>query len=819
MTETMHIPSIPAMATRPCYIDHHRDGSPPHLLCRRGAPPRALAIGTALLLLLSACSAYASALPRPNPLAQPWPQAPGPPAPASSIVDPALTVPALQWRKLAIAPNSPVPGPRRDAVFVYEHAFKKIVLFGGRTRDNVPQDDTWVLDLYSATWTLVDYNPARPLRPPARFGAIAGSDLPTTSDRQGVIVGLGMGVNGQVLSDVWGFHLTQMKWAPIPASGTAPALANAVSGVSPEEHNQPPYSTTLLASLGSAADGKPSTASYALSISGVAANYNYSTVTAAWSKLDMGSTTPSARADVAGTIMPGQKVLAFGGCSAERCPRADAWLASPQGASRMTGGQGAWKQVDTCPAPRRGAAVASRPDIAAGKYQNQAVMFGGVVSSGSGSASEEDIKDGVVAYFDGDSSSWAHVLPAPAAGADTPYPSQRAGAAMTSHYESGSVVMFGGQLADGTTTNDVWILQFNAPNAQNKYIGCSTAARDEATSGLGSSGARPGAGINEPLPAAFMTSGLALIVVGALVARFLKPIPPPKHQQRQGQGGRMRANSFPSAPPRTPPPASIPAPQLPPISSLRGQTASPGPGTHQPNALVPQLSPTIPSHHMSLDAAQLATPPAKPERACASWLWIHILTSLIGTGLLVAGFWLAYIATLPASFDPSSSTSFKLIVSPHSLTSLALLVLLAVVTITSLFHPYFFPSLSIDQSTAQARRQSAIQAAAAAASAHQTAAMQGALRDANVADPSVYVAASQHHAKRAAMAKLAANGGKPTSAGAAVKGALPRLRAYVLARRGGYAGMYRRVHQALGTLAVLVGVVNVPRPGGYGMQA
>ncbi|KAI9151010.1 hypothetical protein H9P43_009625 [Blastocladiella emersonii ATCC 22665] len=581
--------------------------------------------------------------------------------PAAKSLDPSFSVPAMQWQRLNPPAGTPMPGGRRDAVFVYDHTTKKIVLFGGRTRDNVPQDDTWLLDIVTGTWQLVENNPSRPLRPPARYAAVAGTDIPTTSDRQGVVIATGMGPNGQMLNDAWGFHMNLLSWNIIPAAGDVPpGMYNAAGGVSPEEHTIAPFPTTLYAALGTTKTGGV-TDTYALTITGGTTGFNYSNVKAEWKKVDGGTARPPARSDLGGLVLSGEKLLAFGGCTASACPAADGWVGTPSNVKFSSGG--VWKQVDSCPAPRRGASLAIRPDLNANNYQKQAVMFGG--------AGDRDAP-GLVSYFDGDSNSWVNVLPDAVGGS---YPAQRDGASMAAHHENGAVVMFGGQLADGSVSNEVWLLQFNARDNKNTYVPCfvSQDSTQRTVHGI------------------LMAAATALLTAATFVSRYCKPAPAPGARPA---GARGAAKKQPPGGARNAPPVA---------GAARPRGGAPGSGV---STAGPQ------------NVGALETPGRQV------WLWAHGLLAFFGVACAGAGFYFAYSAR------GGTAGHFT---SPHAVVGIVVLGLLALQALSGLVQPANFPSLMAAEREAAARRGTGVAGGAGqgGAGARNTA-LNNALRQMNV---------------------------------------------------------------------------------------
>jgi hypothetical protein len=78
----------------------------------------------------------------------------------------ALDLETETWEQLAVTTKA--PAPRMNAVFVYDPAKHRALLFGGNTEGNImagylPQNDTWELDLTTMAWTQLNVpNPPAP---------------------------------------------------------------------------------------------------------------------------------------------------------------------------------------------------------------------------------------------------------------------------------------------------------------------------------------------------------------------------------------------------------------------------------------------------------------------------------------------------------------------------------------------------------------------------------------------------------------------------------------------------------------------------------
>ncbi|KAJ3372817.1 hypothetical protein GGF31_001354 [Allomyces arbusculus] len=557
---------------------------------------------------------------------------------ASAPTHAALNVPVMQWLQLAIANGAASPSPRRDAVFVYEPSTKKILMFGGRTKDNVPLDDTWLLDIDTATWELIQQPIAWPARPPARYGAVAGADVPSSFLRQGIIMATGRGANNALLNDAWGFQSNIKAWSPIIAKGTPPPpMSGAVGGVAPDERTIPPMLTTLYLGLAARGTASPDGSNgsndlFALTLKDGMTSFNYSTVDATWSTVSMSTSRPAGRTLAGGAMLPGERLLAFGGCTPTKCPTYDAWMASPSG--QKLSGAGTWRQVNTCPPPRLAGSVAFRPDMQdANTFYAHAVLLGGT--------GDEMGPPGQVGYFDANGGSWALVLPdAATAGV---YPENRAGAAVTSHVGAGAVVMFGGETSSGSVTNEVWLLKFQPANVganKNMTMACYNPPGGSSNNG----GINGGGSTFEGSPLVhgiLMASSFTFFfTAAALVARYGKP--------RRRSSTRKK-----------------------PLTATAAATA------------VATAAATGRSRASAAAASAGPQNVTRPENARRVWLWIHVGLNVAGMVAAGVGFYFAYSAKSSGHFT-----------SPHGVLGFTLLCLVALQAIFGIVQPSNVPWLT-----------------------------------------------------------------------------------------------------------------------------
>jgi hypothetical protein len=147
----------------------------------------------------------------------------------SALVLFGLFAPVVPFTKIAAAktgwqriPTNVAPPDRYDLMLVDTGAFRRLVLFGGRTAEHEPLADTWIFDLATDQWRQV-----KPMTSPmARLGAAAAFDVVLKC----VIIFGGQAQNGK-LNDVWAFDIEKETWQQIATIGTPPVARYGVSGV------------------------------------------------------------------------------------------------------------------------------------------------------------------------------------------------------------------------------------------------------------------------------------------------------------------------------------------------------------------------------------------------------------------------------------------------------------------------------------------------------------------------------------------------------------------------------------------------------------
>ncbi len=337
-------------------------------------------------------------------------------APVSEAGDcPPFPQPA-RWEMMAV--EGEAPAPRRDAVLVYDFIRDRLILFGGRS--TAALNDTWAFDLESRTWR--ELVPPEGLRPPARYGAVAGLD--SSNDR--LLVATGAAGPGRYLNDLWQFDLKTDSWSEVVVEGDLPPeRAGAVGGIYS-------YGTDLYLSQGRTGDGC------------LADTWVYTPEENRWSNVAAETVLPPERCGASGTMVAAVDLMVFGGCAPgiDACP-----LARPYLLNYLAEDTYAWVPVvadDPLPQEREDAGLIYLSD------RDEVLLFGGL--------GEGDLLLADTWIFERVQRRWRKLEPLGA----PPTPRQGHSLAWADVYNpedlhSGYVVLFGGEVA-GAFTNELWLL-------------------------------------------------------------------------------------------------------------------------------------------------------------------------------------------------------------------------------------------------------------------------------------------------------------------------------------------------------------------------
>lgn len=121
----------------------------------------------------------------------------------------------------SVETSGDVPAPRSSTALVFDAKRNAIVLFGGNTSTNglnfAPQNDTYIFDIASATWSRI----ANANAPPARMF----HTLVHNPDADNVVLYSGgdtQAFTGPFLKDLYTFDLAAQTWTPLASSGETP---------------------------------------------------------------------------------------------------------------------------------------------------------------------------------------------------------------------------------------------------------------------------------------------------------------------------------------------------------------------------------------------------------------------------------------------------------------------------------------------------------------------------------------------------------------------------------------------------------------------
>ncbi len=145
---------------------------------------------------------------------------------AYTLYDELWSLDLADRRWTMLSPKGAGPAARANATLVTDDASDSAILFGGNTSTDgarfTPRNDTWRLDLASLTWTRITSTRS----PPAReFHAAAARD--------GAMLVLGGGdanaFTGPFLSDAWRLDLALGQWSRLDLSGDADEIGGRIS--------------------------------------------------------------------------------------------------------------------------------------------------------------------------------------------------------------------------------------------------------------------------------------------------------------------------------------------------------------------------------------------------------------------------------------------------------------------------------------------------------------------------------------------------------------------------------------------------------------
>lgn len=198
----------------------------------------------------------------------------------------------LQWEKLNIVGSS--PKARMDSVIGFDSSRNRVIVFGGRSSAEVFAD-TWILDISTRQWIKANDTLVNSLTIPGpRYGATFG----THKDR--LIVAFGKGATKSAVSnEVYSFDYNSTTWSLVATNNANPGKRHfAAGGVTGDN---------LFATHGYDESSLKSDL------------YKLDLKSSRWEKLhdevnQYSPVLPHARYLHGGAVLPGNKMLIFGGC-------------------------------------------------------------------------------------------------------------------------------------------------------------------------------------------------------------------------------------------------------------------------------------------------------------------------------------------------------------------------------------------------------------------------------------------------------------------------------------------------------------------------
>ncbi|OCB87543.1 hypothetical protein A7U60_g5448 [Sanghuangporus baumii] len=378
-------------------------------------------------------------------------------------------VPPLQWIEITESLSGSPPPGLSYASIGYDPDSSTLIIFGGES-NNFPQQQTYLLNTNSLSWSSPNPLTQTDVKPPPRSMAISGRDF-AASNRHGFVVIGGKGQNGDPLSDAWEFDYNNQFWTNISISQGGPsARYNAAGGtdLTASTVQDPivagPNNTFYIAGGFDGQNALSLSDVWQFHVAGVLSSNNVDDVVGSWTQVQFSDNLPS-RVRQGGAVMPSAMVVAAGGCSSDdssdnTCAQQDSHILNVNATRDIS--------PDGCPAPRVGPVVVPNYNSASGSFAKQALMLLGTFNDtlwddGNG------LNRGEVDILDIDTGVWTRVIPSgdPSSGS-VKYPIPREGAATFSYSQAlvggnsavgSDVLVFGGKDADGNYLSDVWILR------------------------------------------------------------------------------------------------------------------------------------------------------------------------------------------------------------------------------------------------------------------------------------------------------------------------------------------------------------------------
>jgi len=320
-------------------------------------------------------------------------------APPSSEVTVTVTVPVVETGWFGLGADAGGPEARSNAVLVYTPAEDALYLHGGRT-DGAARTDLWRYDLGTADWAEV--NPGGDV-PEVRYSHTAIWD----EVRDRLVVFSGQAGPGRFLSDVWAYDAATNTWIELAPNRAGPENRyGSCAGYDP-------VGDRFLISHGFTDNGRFDD-TWVFDLGGNT-----------WTDVSPGENRPLRRCLHTCTYDPENAALVlFGGQSNEQFAHDDAWILSAD----------TWSEV-----PATGPAARKFPSSV--PLGGETLIFGG---------KGEDVFGDMWALDTADAA-WT---PADLDGA----PAARHSHAAAYDGAAGRMWVFGGEIADGSESADLWVL-------------------------------------------------------------------------------------------------------------------------------------------------------------------------------------------------------------------------------------------------------------------------------------------------------------------------------------------------------------------------
>ncbi|KAJ7638799.1 hypothetical protein FB45DRAFT_1133214, partial [Roridomyces roridus] len=399
---------------------------------------------------------------------------------AASSPDP---VPPFQWINLTGLLRGPPPPGLKDVAMAYNPVGHQIIIFGGEASSGVAQDQTYLLDLDSLTWTVpAPATNLSPNPPPARSAAIAGYDS-AASNRNGFVVIGGKGPDGSALSDVWEYDFNNQFYAQVNISPGGPSPRWGSSGgidprVAPMADPVLPGPNNTIWLWGGENGQTTFSDLWRLNMSGTLSSNLPDHAVGSWEPIPL-NTIPGLVAQGGGVLF--SDVIFSGGCNGttnavDSCASQNTYIVDGAGRSGVA--------AVNCPAPRLSPTLVPNPSSFSPNFAFQMLLLLGTFNSslwddGNG------LKSGEVAILDTHTTSWTRILPSgdPGTSGVPSFPSPREGAAavMSTSPLVGNppnspsdIIVFGGRDESGNYLSEVWLLRAyndSVTPTQPKYSG------------------------------------------------------------------------------------------------------------------------------------------------------------------------------------------------------------------------------------------------------------------------------------------------------------------------------------------------------------